>query len=84
MANSNNSETDAMAEDQTEITPETPASDPSAPAWYILKQPSGQCAVACGRADAADVETVWGPFPAEADAIARRVGLIRAGKCKPT
>jgi len=25
----------------------------------------------------------WGPFSSQEEAIARRVGLIRAGKCKP-
>jgi hypothetical protein len=25
----------------------------------------------------------WGPFDSQQDAIARRVGLIRAGKCQP-
>ncbi|MCY7273232.1 MAG: DDE transposase family protein, partial [Phormidesmis sp. CAN_BIN44] len=25
----------------------------------------------------------WGPFESQGVAIARRVGLIRAGKCKP-
>jgi hypothetical protein len=25
----------------------------------------------------------WGPFASQAEAIARRVGLIRAGKCQP-
>lgn len=25
----------------------------------------------------------WGPYASQGEAIARRVGLIRAGKCKP-
>ncbi len=25
----------------------------------------------------------WGPFESQGEAIARRVGLIRAGKCQP-
>jgi hypothetical protein len=25
----------------------------------------------------------WGPFDSQQEAIARRVGLIRAGKCQP-
>jgi len=25
----------------------------------------------------------WGPYPSQADAIAKRVGLIRAGHCQP-
>ncbi|MBE9123997.1 DDE transposase family protein [Tychonema sp. LEGE 07199] len=26
----------------------------------------------------------WGPYDSAEDAIARRIGLIRAGKCQPT
>lgn len=32
--------------------------------------------------DKAELER-WGPFDSQGQAIARRVGLIRAGKCKP-
>ncbi|MGB3613844.1 MAG: hypothetical protein WBA10_08625 [Elainellaceae cyanobacterium] len=59
----------------------------SAPdAWYITKQPRGTCIIVSASAGFTPSETdeaQWGPFEAEADAIARRVGLIRAGKCKP-
>jgi hypothetical protein len=49
--------------------------------WYILKQESGTCAIATQR-DPDAVES-WGPFASQDEAIARRVGLIRAGKCQP-
>ena len=36
------------------------------------------------RAESEQVELdQWGPFESKAVAISRRVGLIRAGKCKP-
>jgi hypothetical protein len=56
--------------------------------WYIVKQPTGHCEIV--QVDAEDLENkdpkpeqTWGPFDAEGEAIARRVGLIRAGKCQP-
>lgn len=59
-------------------------------AWYVIKQPDDGCAIVTavdiGRLEAAgDAEAPerWGPFASEAEAIARRVGLIRAGKCQP-
>lgn len=61
--------------------------------WYILKQTDGQCQItqietgqgsAPGEEeeDKAPIEQ-WGPFATQDEAIARRVGLIRAGKCLP-
>ena len=57
--------------------------------WYIVKQPDGQCAIVNAPSDTpptADQEPqpeMWGPFESQGEAIARRVGLIRAGKCNP-
>ncbi|MDY6936355.1 MAG: DDE transposase family protein [Cyanobacteriota bacterium] len=62
--------------------------------WYIVKNPSGTCDILSndrageGKLEAPEHstetwETVGGPFPSYSEAIARRVGLIRAGKCKP-
>jgi len=53
--------------------------------WYIVKRPGGSCDVV--NAETAqqlgeDTER-WGPFASQGEAIARRVGLIRAGKCQP-
>jgi hypothetical protein len=55
--------------------------------WYIVKQPSGVCQIlsvaeASEFANWSDHEK-WGPFQSQGEAIARRVGLIRAGKCQP-
>jgi hypothetical protein len=58
-------------------------------AWYVVKQPSGQCTIA----PADQLEPLphhadtplehWGPYASQQEAIARRIGLIRAGKCQP-
>lgn len=63
-------------------------------AWYIVKQPDGHCEIVAANSiersappdatpsDAAN-DARWGPYASEQEAIARRVGLIRAGKCQP-
>ena len=65
--------------------------------WYIVQQPSGQCEILPETAllepqsqssDLLDVtaqseRAQWGPFKSKNQAIAKRVGLIRAGKCQP-
>ncbi|MCF2972211.1 hypothetical protein L1047_13500 [Synechococcus sp. Nb3U1] len=59
-------------------------SDP-VPEWYVIKQPQGSCQVLSLSAEdpLLHQQEHWGPFPSQAEAIARRVGLIRAGKCQP-
>lgn len=65
-------------------------------AWYIIKQPEGQCKIlpanqlpqavleaGAVEADESSQAQSWGPFSSQGEAIARRVGLIRAGKCQP-
>lgn len=59
-------------------------------AWYVVKQETGDCAIVPATQltnpsapPANPSEAQWGPFPSRDEAIARRVGLIRSGKCKP-
>jgi len=56
--------------------------------WYIVKRPTGQCEIIYHDQVEKEEESVfeerWGPFESQQDAIARRVGLIRAGKCQPS
>ena len=60
-------------------------------AWYVVKQMNGHCEIVPASEvvvrDESLVEVTqteqWGPFESSGAAIARRVGLIRAGKCKP-
>lgn len=58
--------------------------------WYIVKQPEGHCAIVQRSAEDeknpdenSPSQEQWGPYRSQAEAIARRVGLIRAGKCQP-
>jgi hypothetical protein len=64
--------------------------------WFIIKAASQQCQIVSAQSldpldpDASDPDTLdpqptekWGPFKTQNQAIAKRVGLIRAGKCKP-
>ncbi|MFP4120344.1 hypothetical protein [Coleofasciculus sp.] len=52
--------------------------------WYIVKQKNGQCEIVPStQLQAEENSERWGPFSSQQDAIARRVGLIRAGKCQP-
>lgn len=65
-------------------------------AWYIVKQPDGHCEIVSAdqiqdqakenHAESTQANSFeqWGPFASQGEAIARRVGLIRAGKCQPT
>ncbi|MCL6433152.1 MAG: hypothetical protein K6T90_02885 [Leptolyngbyaceae cyanobacterium HOT.MB2.61] len=57
--------------------------------WYVVKQENGQCAVVpADQVEETPTEDTsrleqWGPYTSREEAIARRVGLIRAGKCQP-
>jgi hypothetical protein len=59
----------------------------TAEVWYIVQQPAGPCVILSSqewRVEDERIQKYWGPFNSKGDAIARRVGLIRAGKCQPT
>ena len=55
--------------------------------WYVLKTETGQCQIVQGHQleamERSPNTQQWGPFTSQGDAIARRVGLIRSGKCTP-
>jgi len=67
--------------------------------WYIVKQPSNQCKILSEKElqiveqaqQTSELATdpnaplleKWGPYTAKNQAIAKRIGLIRAGKCEP-
>ncbi len=54
--------------------------------WHIVKRSDGNCEViASDQVDDDNLEIIeqWGPLSSQEEAIARRVGLIRAGKCQP-
>lgn len=50
--------------------------------WYIHQLADETCTVTPQPELAGTMQT-WGPFDQASEAIARRVGLIRSGKCKP-
>ncbi|NEP15588.1 MAG: hypothetical protein F6J97_01650 [Leptolyngbya sp. SIO4C1] len=68
----------------TASTDSSPASD----GWHIAKAQSGQCQIVTAAELAnlaeSDKQETWGPFANQGEAVARRVGLIRAGKCQPS
>lgn len=58
--------------------------------FYIVKRPLGTCDIIPADMvsqnpanDDPNIIEKWGPYNSPQDAIARRVGLIRAGKCQP-
>lgn len=55
--------------------------------WFIIKLPNEQCTIVpreqLEELGEGNIKK-WGPFASRADAIAHRVGLIRAGKCQPS
>lgn len=59
----------------------------SAQNLLIIKLASGKCEIVPSdrleNRDNSDIVAQWGPFSSPQEAIARRVGLIRAGKCQP-
>ena len=53
--------------------------------WYVVKQPDGSCQVVGFDTQQAKTpeQEQWGAFESEQEAIAKKIGLIRAGKCQP-
>ena len=54
--------------------------------WYIIKRSSQKCEIASRETlsrDDTEIIEKWGPFSSKEEAIARRIGLIRTGKCQP-
>ena len=55
--------------------------------WYIVKRQAGHCDIVVGEQITEEndpaIQERWGPFNSQGEALARRVGLIRAGKCQP-
>jgi hypothetical protein len=51
--------------------------------WYIIKNPDQTCQLTDDPDLAIGAAESWGPYVSREEAIAKRVGLIRAGKCDP-
>lgn len=57
-----------------------------AESFYIVKKTTETCEIVSEKpqeTDETQAVQIWGPFSSAEEAIARRVGLIRSGKCKP-
>lgn len=53
--------------------------------WYIVKEETGNCQIITLEEDLTpEAQKYWGPFSSAEEAIAARVGLIRAQKCQPS
>jgi len=53
--------------------------------WFICKRDTGVCEIVNSdrREEILNAGETWGAFASQGEAIAKRVGLIRTGKCKP-
>ena len=55
--------------------------------WYIIKRANQHCEIISAQELASmsedNILEKWGSFSSQGEAIAKRVGLIRAGKCQP-
>ena len=66
-------------------TPENTQNIQQSDSWHVIKQTDGHCEIFSQAefAQLGESPQMWGPFVSRAEAIAKRVGLIRAGKCLP-
>lgn len=58
----------------------------SSESWYIIKSSTQTCEIVSSKSAAEDDREIiekWGPFNSKEEAISRRIGLIRTGKCQP-
>lgn len=53
--------------------------------WFICKRETGICEIisSTNQETLSNSLEIWGAFDSQGEAIAKRVGLIRAGKCQP-
>jgi len=58
----------------------------SSQSWYIIKRSTQICEIVSSNPASEDDREIiekWGPFNSKEEAISRRIGLIRTGKCQP-
>lgn len=58
----------------------------SSQSWYIIKRSTQKCEIVSSKLTSEDDTEIiekWGPFNSKEEAISRRIGLIRTGKCQP-
>jgi hypothetical protein len=65
---------------------EMPAMTSQTEGWLIVQAEAGHCEILPldqGKNQQRENAKTWGPYKSQGEAIAKRVGLIRAGQCKP-
>ena len=58
----------------------------SSQSWYIIKRSTQKCEIVSSEStpeDDTEIIEKWGAFNSKEEAISRRIGLIRTGKCQP-
>ncbi|MEI6327973.1 MAG: DDE transposase family protein [Pseudanabaena sp. ELA645] len=53
--------------------------------WFICKRDNNICELvkSNNKDEITDAVEIWGAFASQGEAIAKRIGLIRSGKCQP-
>ena len=53
--------------------------------WYVVQQSNGTCQVSgfATKQIKTPEQKQWGAYGSEQEAIAKKIGLIRAGQCQP-
>ena len=53
--------------------------------WYVIKQADRTCQIVSftEKQTKTPEQEQWGSYDSEQEAIAKKIGLIRAGKCQP-
>lgn len=51
--------------------------------WYVVKESDGTCRVTSEVTTKTPKQEQWGSYSSQQEAIAKKIGLIRAGKCQP-
>ncbi|PZO50410.1 MAG: DDE transposase family protein [Phormidesmis priestleyi] len=72
------------ASGQCEILCQSPESSPGESLEEDSLESSLEDRASSDDSSSENVLKRWGPFKTQSQAIAKRVGLIRAGKCKPS
>ena len=58
--------------------------DKSKQFWYVVQQENGTCQVSSfANKQKTPKHKQWGAYDSEQEAIAKKIGLIRAGQCQP-
>jgi hypothetical protein len=72
------------SDQNSEVIESTAESTAESSNWYILQRSAGHCDIVGSDELSLDPSAQsWGPYTSQGEAIAKRIGLIRSGKCQP-